>query len=126
MALGENIKKFRKEKGLTQMEVAKKIEKSCSTFQKYELNLTKPPIEVIKEIANVLDISMVDLIYDINDPESDIFDAIDQEIKANNIALEKKISIAYNKLNKIGREKTGEYILDLSEIPKYTKPDNED
>ena len=61
MALGENIKKFRKEKGLTQKEVAKKIEKSCSTFQKYELNLTKPPIEVIKEIANVLDISMVDL-----------------------------------------------------------------
>lgn len=56
MNIGENIKKFRNEKGLTQKELAEKIGKSTITVRKYEANDTTPPIDVLGDIAKVLQI----------------------------------------------------------------------
>lgn len=56
MNIGENIKKFRKEKGLTQKELAEKISKSTITVRKYEANDTVPPIDVLGDIATELQI----------------------------------------------------------------------
>lgn len=126
MALGENIKKYRKEKKLTQKEMAKKINKSCSTFQKYELNLTQPPIDVIKEIADILEVSMVDLLYNPECDDNDtFFDAIEKEAEAEMILFKKEVLETYNKLNESGKWKVNEYIFDLSEIKRYTTPDEE-
>ncbi|WP_122639033.1 helix-turn-helix domain-containing protein [Romboutsia sp. Marseille-P6047] len=56
MNIGENIKKYRKEKCLTQTELAKKVNKSKSTIQKYEANDAMPPIDVLGDIATTLQI----------------------------------------------------------------------
>jgi transcriptional regulator with XRE-family HTH domain len=63
MSIGENIKKYRKEKGLTQKELADKIGKDFSTVQKYELNISQPPIDVLNRIADTLDIDVSKLFY---------------------------------------------------------------
>lgn len=127
MNLGEQIKKYRKAKGMTQKELAEKIGKGYSTVQKYELNLTQPPVEVIKEIAIVLEVPMIDLLYSTeHDSEEDFWDAISKEVEANHILLKKELINAYNSLNTTGKCKVNEYIIDLSELEKYTKPDNED
>lgn len=63
MSIGENIKKYRKEKGLTQKELADKIGKGFSAVQKYELNISQPPIDVLNRIADTLDIDVSKLFY---------------------------------------------------------------
>ena len=63
MSIGENIKKYRKEKGLTQKELADKIGKDFSTVQKYELNISQPPIDVLNRITDTLDIDVSKLFY---------------------------------------------------------------
>ena len=64
MAVGENIRKIRKEKGLTQ----KKLGELCqpkiseSTIRKYELSILNPKIETIDKIATALKVSRNDLL----------------------------------------------------------------
>lgn len=67
MNIGDNIKKYRKLKGLTQTDLSKLIEKSVSTIQKYESNSVKPDINIIKNIARELDTSMLNIIGDDNE-----------------------------------------------------------
>lgn len=56
MNIGKNIKKYRKEKGMTQKELAEKINKSTITIRKYEANDTTPPIDVLGQIATILQV----------------------------------------------------------------------
>lgn len=64
MQLGERIKFFRKESGLTQKELAEKIGKGMSTVQKYELGLVEPPIDALSHIGYVLNIPTSALLAD--------------------------------------------------------------
>ena len=56
MTLGERIKAARKEKGITQKELADLINKGFSTVQKYEIDVIEPPISVLEKIAKALEI----------------------------------------------------------------------
>lgn len=56
MDIGSNIKKFRKLKKLTQRELAEKINKSTITVRKYESNDINVPIDVLGEIATLLEV----------------------------------------------------------------------
>ena len=60
--IGENIKRYRKLKKITQKQLAKDIGKSEITIRKYENNDTNPPVEVIKKIAKVRNVSIYELI----------------------------------------------------------------
>ncbi len=62
LTIGDKIKAIRKERGLTQKEFAKKINKSERMIQKYENSEVEPRIEVLREIALALDISFSELI----------------------------------------------------------------
>jgi transcriptional regulator with XRE-family HTH domain len=59
---GEKIQKLRKEKGLTQAELAKKSGLSEISIRKYENNDRKPKLETIRKIAIALDVYMNELI----------------------------------------------------------------
>ena len=61
--VGQNIKEFRIEKGLTQQALAKKIGKSESSIRKYEKGLVEIPNTVIEAIAKELDIETFDLTF---------------------------------------------------------------
>ena len=52
--VGERIKQKRREKNLTQAELAEKIGKTESSIRKYEKNLVSIPSAVMEDIANAL------------------------------------------------------------------------
>lgn len=62
MNIGNNIKKFRNKKGLTQKELAKKINVTHITIQNYENNRREPKIETLDKIAVALDIPVTHLL----------------------------------------------------------------
>lgn len=62
MEIGENIRKFRNRKGLTQKELAKELDLTSVTIQNYENNRRKPDFEVLDKITAVLDCTLSDLL----------------------------------------------------------------
>ena len=60
--IGQRIRKFRKEKGLSQTELADKIGKSLRTVQKYEKGEIEAAISVISDIAEALGVSSLDIL----------------------------------------------------------------
>ncbi len=61
MSIGENIRKIRKQKGLTQKKLAELSGLNEVTIRSYELGKFKPKIETIQRIANALDVTIGDL-----------------------------------------------------------------
>lgn len=61
MTIGENIRKIRKEKKLTQSELAQKIGISYQQIGQYETGKRKPKIETIDKIATALGVKIVDI-----------------------------------------------------------------
>ena len=61
----DNLMALRKMKGLSQEELADKINVSRQTLSKYETGESLPDVEKCKQIADVLDVSLDDLVnYD--------------------------------------------------------------
>lgn len=58
MNLGESIKKYRKEKKITQKQLAEKINKNIRTIQKYESGEIEVPLENKVKIAKALEIPL--------------------------------------------------------------------
>lgn len=56
MTIGERIKLFRKQKGLTQEELSKEIHMSTNSIQRYELGHREPTAATLKSIAKALGI----------------------------------------------------------------------
>lgn len=61
-SLGFNIRERRKELGLTQKELAKKVGVSFRTIQNYENGITPPSLYIIEKIALALEVSVETLI----------------------------------------------------------------
>lgn len=68
MNLGENIKKYRKEKGLTQTELAIKSNLSKNAIYNYENNKRVPNIDILNKIASALQIPINQLLGDNIEP----------------------------------------------------------
>ena len=148
MTIGERIKKIRLEKGMTQKEVAEKCGLFDSAIRRYESGRQNPKIETVEKIANALGVNPMLLVYgeelsqtlkSINEVEEAINrnkrifarepngEDMQYIINSNNRTKLKQDTIAkYDSLNTLGQQKANEYITDLSEQEKYTKPDNED
>jgi len=70
MQLGQRIKKLRKEKGMTQTELANAIGISYAQIGRYETKGVQPPAEVLKNIADILSVSPDYLIYGSTDEKA--------------------------------------------------------
>lgn len=66
--IGRSIKAHRKRMNMTQSELAKKLNKSLRTIQKYESGEIKPPLEVLDELSAILEVSLYELIGSIDLP----------------------------------------------------------
>lgn len=62
MTVGERIKAIRKEKGLTQKQVANGCGMADSAIRKYESGLITPKIETLQRIADALGVHILDLL----------------------------------------------------------------
>ena len=60
--LGENIKTYRTNKGLTQEQLALKLNVVRQTVSKWEKNLSVPDAEVLTKISDILEVSVSDLL----------------------------------------------------------------
>lgn len=94
MNLGNRIANLRKEKGLTQQELANKLFVTDKTISSWESNRTEPNLEIIIRLSEILEISAGYLIYgdsNKNDIETEIkvrlskeeFERIEKNMKAN-------------------------------------------
>ena len=69
--LGYRIKEIRTQRGITQSELAKRINKSKSAVSGYESNAQIPPSEVLVSIATVLNVSLDYLVgFEMEEPIS--------------------------------------------------------
>ncbi|WP_455720301.1 helix-turn-helix domain-containing protein [Agathobacter sp.] len=99
MDIGSVIKKYRKEAGLTQEEMAKRLGVTTPAVNKWENGNSKPDIELIAPIARLLNIS-IDTLFSFREKLSN------HEIEAIMRKMDKMFS-------EDGYEKTYEWILEL-------------
>jgi transcriptional regulator with XRE-family HTH domain len=64
MSIGENIKKIRNIKGLTQKELAAVLDVTSTTIQNYENNRREPNLNMIKKISAALGVPATDFFTD--------------------------------------------------------------
>ena len=61
-SIGETIAYFRKQKGMTQSELAEKMNVTDKAVSKWERNLSCPDINKISKLADILDVSVEELL----------------------------------------------------------------
>ena len=61
-SIGETISSFRKKKGLTQNELAEKMNVTDKAVSKWERDLSCPDINTISKLADILDVSVEELL----------------------------------------------------------------
>lgn len=116
------IKALRKEKNITQKELAKKLNMTQSAVSQFESGQTQLTEQQIKKILVALDESLSDfymLYHEILSRRS-TYKALETHKKEYD-SLPSKIMTATNELNEQGRRKVYEYVLDLLQIDKYKK-----
>lgn len=93
MNIGENIKKYRKENGLTQTQLSKLSNVPVITLGRYERGERIPNIDILQKIAKALDVQLTDLISD----------------DSNNIYIDicgEPLEVTYRKLEVLSADKT--------------------
>ena len=128
MALSENIKKYRKESGLTQRQLAKKCDLATGTIQQYELGKRKPKIEQVQKMSAALGVSISELL----DPDVLSITNSMIELFANSKIKELEtvdpstvqehfLMLKFRELNEKGQNKVVDYADDLSKTKEYVK-----
>ena len=64
MTIGDNIRKYREEKGYTKSQLAKLIDRSYDVLRRYEHGTVRPSPSALMKMAIVLDISILDILKD--------------------------------------------------------------
>jgi transcriptional regulator with XRE-family HTH domain len=64
MSFGQNLAKFRKEKGLTQEDLVKLSGVAISQVRRYETNKSSPTLDVIVKLAKALGVSIDEMVFD--------------------------------------------------------------
>ena len=120
--LGERIKLHRKEKGLTQKELASKLGIAEITLRQYENNKREPNNNMLINIANTLNIKLADLVLDPYDLSEFYNQLIDKRDEYSTIA---SITNLLQFLNIDGINKVKNYTIDLIHTPEYLASPNE-
>lgn len=88
--LGELIAGLRKEKGMTQLELAEKMGVTDKAVSKWERNLSCPDIQSIPKLAQILGVSVEDLLQskqDTAEPRKNVRETVDLILKAVMVAM---------------------------------------
>jgi len=136
MTTGERIKAARKKAGLTQAELASKLEIPFQSISQWERDIRKPKKETIAKIARALNVHPVELSGDIfNEALLSVLQGDYKSVEefraaflSNKIAFarlyddtDKRLIQFYDMLNDLGREKAVDYVFELSQQSQYLK-----
>lgn len=148
MSIGENIKKARQKKGLTQAELGKKLNVSASMIGAWEKGIRHPKVGTISKIADALeteDYEILDLsphtvnyetllnthvnaVYKFHDLRPKIEELFQVDEERNHIIESlawREIAESFHKLNKEGKVEASNRVEELTQIEKYTKKDED-
>ncbi|MCL1882930.1 MAG: helix-turn-helix domain-containing protein [Defluviitaleaceae bacterium] len=138
MILGQRIKFFREQLGLTQVQLAENAGISSKAIGRYELGKRTPPVDIANSIARALGISLNELLNPeaINEnPDGikvkipvDIFNLNLEELQAKLDARSAKLEIVikqFDKLNEAGQQELIDYVTALTRMTKYRLDKNE-
>ena len=110
MTIGKRISKLRKDKKLTQQELADRLFVTDKTISSWESGRTEPNLEIIAKMAEVLDCDVGYLVYG-NNPKSDV----ETEIKI-------ELSLAEFKKIKSFMNKNASFINESRQLDTYYQP----
>lgn len=129
MTVGENIKKFRLEKSMTQKELGEMCGLADSAIRRYELGGANPKMETLHKIAKALDKSIILLVEGCEDkyPLSEtLLEKLKPDEKTTTLDIrENKILSDFRQLNNIGKMEAIKRVEELNEIPRYTAEEKE-
>jgi len=63
-SIGENIRKYRRKRNLTQKQLGELLELSNTYLSDIENNRTNPSIKTLKKVAKALEVSYIELLED--------------------------------------------------------------
>lgn len=134
MKLGENIRRYRQEAGLSLRELADMVDVTYSTLSHYENGHTVPRYDTLKRLARALGVDSVYYLY--GDEDRDEYDRMMQEkeeenelyrftLSAQRLAMWQheigKLVVIYDGLNQDGQSKLISYAEDLAASGRYKK-----
>ena len=113
--IGERIRKFRKERGLTQKQLGERCGILEPNIRKYELDKQKPKLDTLEKIAKALDVD-INVFWDYNYFKSeldDIFTTMYVRENETRKALQKYLLEGFEKLNILGMKELLDYLEEL-------------
>ena len=131
MAVGENIKKIRNEKKLTQKELARLLNVSEAMISQYESKNSNLRLSTIQKIAAALGVKLEDLIVletfdtpeDFEKKKKELLDSMNKNSETltivHTVSNNEKIISLMNKLNEKGQEKAIEHVEILTKVNEY-------
>lgn len=124
--IGERIKALRKQKKISQKDLAEKLGITSNTLYRYEHGDISISLEMLANIAEALDMSFLELVGDTKENRQAIesLAALKEDVEAlldYSIPDEVKLPLlrSFAQLNDDGRNKVIEYVEDIT--PKYKK-----
>lgn len=125
MTLGQNIRSYRIDKGMTQKELGNKLDVSQAMIGQYESGSRNPKLATIYKIAEALDIDIKHLI------ETSFITNTSPEFQKNASSvipeltqketLRKNLLHHYDKLNERGQRESIKRIIELTKLDEYSK-----
>lgn len=110
--VGDMIKKYRLEKGLTQKELGELCGMADSAVRRYENGRSNPTLETVKRFADALNVFITDLVN-----ENVEYDRPDSPTPSDELILLQN----YRTLNAMGKHEARKRTEELTKIPEYQK-----
>ena len=117
-----DIRKARKEAGLTQEDLAQEIGVNRATLSKYESGVISPTLDMLAKIAVALNRPVQDLLGE-DKPDDFGWSTNEKAIDMQNSIRENRLLIAFYGLSYEGQNKVIEYAEDLKKIAAYQNTD---
>ena len=120
--IGSRIKELRISKGISQKDMAEKLEINRSTYSNYENDIREPNKEIIEKIANTLNVEINELLpYHITiGGESTLPPELKQLDKSSN-DISNQILSDLKMLNTKGKYEAAKRVNELTKLEEYTK-----
>lgn len=119
----ERLRQLRKQAGLSQQELADKMQVTKQTISQYERNVRKPDYDTILFFCDLFNVS-ADYLLGKADVTIRLLNSDELEMLSggNRLSDDEQLLIqTFKALNKQGKEKIIDYISDISENSKYTE-----
>lgn len=133
MTVGKNIRRIRKEKGLTQSAFAKRLGVTPAMISQYENSSVPPKVKTMENIARQLGVpisellegeEILDIFQDFRNPLKSL-EEIGTDIKNNmEQRVLREIEGNLHRLNNTGKLEAAKRVEELTHVDKYTKKDD--